>query len=174
MFKQALFFVLLAGVWLTSAFTPAVKEEKWVAKLVLEGKGKSIVLTSDAIYGGYNAFDKKIFLFGKNHMFSNPTEQEAAKVFHDLCVINSSGQFQFEINGVSSSNPGDKGAIFNGNVLYKKKSPIQATFKKVTSGAESSRVIEYKGDLKMLGLTFTEEATKLMTGKFTLTFTSKL
>lgn len=174
MFKQALFFVLLAGVWLTSAFTPAVKEEKWVAKLVLEGKGKSIVLTSDAVYGGYNAFDKKIFLFGKNHMFANSAEPESAKVFNDLCITNASGQFQFEINGVNSANPTDKGAVFAGNILFKKKTALQATFKKVSSGTQASRVIEYKGDLKTLGLTFTEEANKLMTGKFTLIFTSNL
>jgi|GEM_PF-2700293 len=166
MFKQALTTVSLIAFFVLSAFTGNSSQEKWIATLKLEGTSKQIVLTSDAVYGGYNQFDKKYFFFGKNHMFSNLSDAENAKIFRDLCVTNASGQFQFELNGVQTPSP-DKKTNYQGNILFKKKFPIQGSIYAPTS---SKLNISVAGDLKALGYTLTAEAQKVMTGKFTLTF----
>ena len=78
--KTILLLSLISSLFI--AFRPAT--ETWKAVLKLEGKGKSYVLTSEAVYGGLQPENQKLFLFGKNHMFLNAAEPEASKVFHDL------------------------------------------------------------------------------------------
>ncbi len=169
MFKQALTYVMLIAFWALSAFTYTKDETKWTATLQLEGTQKPILLSSDAVYGGYNNFEKKFFFFGKNHMFTNMQDQDNAKIFRDLCVTNASGQFQFELNGVPAAEPQSKTIGYAGNILFKKKHSIQGQFGANKKGSR----IRVQGDLKTLGFTLTPEAQKVMTGKFTLTFNTK-
>ena len=172
MFKKAATCLMPAIFWLVSAFTPAAAPKSWKAVLKLEGKGKSYSLTSDAIYGGFNSGIHNIFLFGKNHMFINREEAEAMKVFQDLCTTNAMQQFQFEISGVSSETAPAKGGIFSGNISFKKRQALKADFRLSTAGGKKTSIIETRGDLKQNGFQFTEEAEKLFTGKYTLTFLS--
>lgn len=165
MFKQALTIVTLIAFFVLSAFTDS-KNEKWMATLQLEGTTKPIVLTSEAVYGGYNQVNKKFFFFGKNQMFSNLQDADNAQIFRDLCVTNASGQFQFELNGVQNPTP-DKNTSFAGSLLFTKKFPIQGT---VSSALKNKLQISVTGDLKTLGYKLTPEAQKVMTGKFTLIF----
>jgi len=144
----------------------------WKAILKIEGKGKTYSLTSEAIYGGYNSGNQNIFLFGKNHMFLNPTEQEAMKVFQDLCTSNAMQQFQFEMNGLSSATPTAKAKTCSGNINFKKRQATTASFRLVTLNGKKTASLETTGDLKANGFVFTPEAEKLFTGKYTLTFLS--
>jgi hypothetical protein len=166
--KQILFLLIL--LWTGSSFRMA--PASWKAILKLEGKGKNFVFTSDAVYGGLQPGDQKIFLFGKNHMFLNPAEPEATKVFHDLCVTNAMQQFQFEVLGVPSGSTAVKGKTLSGNISMRKRKPLQAEFKTIQVKGSNSASIETSGLLSTLGFTFTPEAEKLFTGKYTLTFVS--
>ena len=56
---------------------PANAPKTWKAILKLEGMGKTYTFTSDAIYGGFQAENQKLYFFGKNHMFLNMEEAEA-------------------------------------------------------------------------------------------------
>jgi hypothetical protein len=172
MLKKAATYVIPAIFWLASAFTPAAAPKSWKAVLKLEGKGKTYAFTSEAIYGGFNQGSNNIFLFGKNHMFINPEEAEAMKVFQDLCTTNAMQQFQFEINGVHSENAPAKGGKFSGNISFKKRQPVQAEFRPVISNGKKVSSIQTKGDLKTSGFQFTSEADNMFTGKYTLTFLS--
>lgn len=172
MFKQALSFFLMLSMFAFSAFTPAESPEKWTATLTLEGINQPIVLTSSAIYGGYNSVDKKYFLFGKDHMFSHATNAEFTKIFSDLCTYNGSGKISFEINQVLKELPGNKPTIYNGNISFKKKFPIQGTFSGSKADNGISKNISCSGDLKNLGFVLTPEAQKVFSGKFQLVFTS--
>jgi hypothetical protein len=172
MLNKAATYLIPAIFWLASAFTPAAAPKSWKAVLKLEGKGKTYSLTSEAIYGGFNKGSHNIFLFGKNHMFINQEEAEAMKVFQDLCTTNAMQQFQFEINGVNSENAPAKGGIFSGNINFKKRQALKADFRLSTASGKKTSSIETKGDLKLNGFQFTEEAEKLFTGKYTLTFLS--
>jgi hypothetical protein len=173
MFKQALTLLLISGFWLFSAFVHPETKETWTATLQLEGKGKTITLVSDAVYGGYNDFDKKYFLFGKNHMFSNSEDAQSAQIFRDLCVTNAAGQFQFELNGVATKKPGSTVTTYGGNISFKKKFPISGSIKTKKTDKGSFNELSVSGDLKSLGFQMTEEASQIMTGKFTLTFAAK-
>jgi hypothetical protein len=173
MFKQALSYILLAGLWLTTSFKSPQSDEKWSATIRLEGKKDAIVLTSEGVYGGYNPIDKRIFLFGKNHMFVNKADNNRAQVFRDLCTTNASGQFQFELNNILNPTAPVKATNHSGNISFKKKTPISGTFKNVLENGKNVETIVVNGDFKALGFQMTEEAEKIMTGKFTLTFTSK-
>ena len=173
MFKKALTVILLAGFWLFSAFTARTSGETWTATIQLEGKSKPITLVSEAVYGGYNSVEKKIFLFGKNHMFQNKADNSNAQIFRDLCTTNASGQFQFELNSVNSEVAPATPKMHNGNISFKKKHLIAGTIQQIKSGTQSGKKIVVKGDFKELGLQMTDEANQIMTGKFTLTFTSK-
>jgi hypothetical protein len=172
MLKKAATYLIPAIFWLASAFTPASAPNSWKAVLKLEGKGKIYTLTSEAIYGGHNSGNKNIFLFGKNHMFINKAEPEAMKVFQDLCTTNAMQQFQFEINGVNSAIAGAKTKTYTGNINFKKSQAIRADFSQVSIDGKKTNAIETKGDLKINGFSFTPEAEKLFTGKYTLTFLS--
>ena len=172
MFKKAATYLIPALFWLASAFTPAPARDSWKAILKIEGKGKTYSLTSDAIYGGYNSGNRNIFLFGKNHMFLNSTEQEAMKVFQDLCTSNAMQQFQFEVNGLSSATPAAKAKIYSGNINFKKRQATTASFRLVSLNGKKTASLETTGDLKANGFNFTPEAEKLFTGKYTLTFLS--
>ncbi len=165
--------MLPALFWLTSAFTPVHTPKTWKAILKLEGMGKTYAFTSEAIYGGYQAENQRVFLFGKNHMFLNRAEPEAMKVFHDLCTTNAMQQFEFEANGISVLNIPAKARSVSGNISFRKKLPVRAIFQAVNmSGGEKSPAIETSGDLKSLGYNLTEEAARMFTGKYTLTFIS--
>lgn len=172
MFKQALSFFLMLSMFTLSAFTPAGSPEKWTATLTLEGTSQPIVLTSNAIYGGYNQVDKKYFLFGKDHMFLHATNAEYTKIFSDLCTYNGSGKLSFEINQVLNELPGNKATNYSGNISFKKKQPIQATFSGSKSEKGITKNISCSGDLKSLGFILTPEAQKVFKGKFQLVFTS--
>lgn len=169
MFKQALTAVSLIAFIVLSAFTISGTNEKWIATLQLEGTGKRIVLTSEAVYGGYNPIDKKYYFFGKSEMFKNEQDGANAKIFRDLCITNASGQFQFELLGVQNPTP-EKKTTFSGNFLIKKKTPIQGV---ISSSAKNNLHISMSGDLKSMGYVLTPEAQKVMTGKFTLSFDKK-
>jgi len=172
MFKQTLTCILLAGLWLTTSFKSPSSDEKWSAVIRLEGKKDPIVLTSGAVYGGYNPIDKRIFLFGKNHMFVNKEDNNRAQVFRDLCTTNASGQFQFELNNVFNPTAPAKAANYSGNISFKKKTAITGSFKNILENGKNVEIIVVSGDFKSLGFQMTEEAEKIMTGKFTITFTS--
>jgi len=173
MLRKTLLYIIVAGIWLSTAFTSPNSDEKWIATIQLEGKSKPITLVSDAVYGGYNSVDKKIFLFGKNHMFQNQNDNSNAQIFRDLCTTNASGRFQFELNGLQNENPSAKPVSYQGNISFKKKFEISGVIQKLKKGDKFQKVIMTKGDLKALGFQMTEEADKVMTGKFTLTFTSQ-
>lgn len=166
--KQLLFLLLL--LWTGSSFR--MPPASWKAILKLEGKGKNYVFTSDAVYGGYQPGNQKIFLFGKNHMFLNPAEPEATKVFHDLCVTNAMQQFQFEVSGIPSAGATTKKTLVGGNLSMKKRKPIQAAYQSSASKSSNGSSIETSGQLEFLGFSLTPEAEKLFTGKYTLTFVS--
>jgi hypothetical protein len=172
MIKKAATCLIPALFLLASAFTPAGKPVSWKAVLQIEGKGKTYSLTSEAIYGGHNAGNRNIFLFGKNHMFINKAEAEAMKVFQDLCTTNAMQQFQFEINGVNSLDASSKGKMMSGNINFKKRQAIQADLRSSTVNGKKQNSIQTKGDLKVNGFQFTPEAENLFTGKYTLTFIS--
>lgn len=172
MLKKAATYLIPALFWLASAFTPAGNPVSWKAVLQLEGKGKIYSFTSEAVYGGYNAGNRNIFLFGKNHMFINKAEPEAMKVFQDLCTTNAMQQFQFEVNGLNSANAGPKTKMLSGNISFKKRQAIQADFKSSSVNGKKQNTIQTKGDLKVNGFNFTPEAENLFTGKYTLTFLS--
>jgi hypothetical protein len=173
MFKQALTLLLISGFWLFSAFVHPETQETWTATLQLEGKGKTITLVSDAVYGGYNNVDKKYFLFGKIHMFSNAQDAQSAQIFRDLCVTNGAGQFQFELNGVATRKPGSAVSSYSGNILFKKKFPVSGSIRSKKTDKGSYNELSVSGDFKALGFQMTEEANQIMTGKFTLTFAAK-
>jgi len=173
MFKKALTIILLTGFWLSSAFTARTTGETWTATIQLEGKSKPITLISEAVYGGYNSLEKKIFLFGKNHMFQNKEDNINAQIFRDLCTTNASGQFQFELTSVNSETAPTTPKLLNGNISFKKKYVIAGTIQQLKSGTLTGKKIVVKGDFKELGLQMTNEANQIMTGKFILTFTSK-
>jgi hypothetical protein len=154
------------------AFAGDNSQKPWKAVLTLEGKGKNYVFISEAVYGGLQTENNKLFLFGKNHMFLSKAEPEAAKVFHDLCVTNAMQQFQFEVMGVPSGSTAVKGKTLSGNISMRKKKPLQAEFKTIQAKGSNSASIETSGLLSTLGFTFTPEAEKLFTGKYTLTFVS--
>jgi hypothetical protein len=162
--------MLLLGMSASISKEPTLNS--WKAILKIEGKGKTYSLTSDAIYGGYNSGNRNIFLFGKNHMFLNSTEQEAMKVFQDLCTSNAMQQFQFEVNGLSSATPAAKAKICSGNINFKKRQATTASFRLVSLNGKKTASLETSGDLKANGFNFTPEAEKLFTGKYTLTFLS--
>lgn len=171
MFKQALTTLVAACAFLGMAFTGKVSNpEKWKATLKLEGKGKEIVLVSDAVYGGYYPAEKKFFFFGKQHMFLNAESADMAKIYHDLCVTNASGKFQFEIENVVSDGAPSAPKIGQGNIAFKKKMPMSGTYQKGSKPGAKEVVV--KGNLTQLGLVLTDEAKAVMTGKFTLTFSS--
>lgn len=172
MFKTVLPIILVAGLWLTTAFT-GEKKEKWIATLQLEGKSKPITLVSEAIHGGYDSYGKKIFFFGKDHAFMNEADNDNAQVFRDLCTTNASKMFEFEVNGVPNDEPTEKPITYTGNISFKKKYSISSTFQKRKVGEGYEKMVVTKGDFKSLGFQMTEEADKIMTGKFTLTFTTK-
>jgi hypothetical protein len=172
MFKQALTCILLAGILISTAFTTKSGEENWTATIQLEGKGKTITLVSEAVYGGYNPFEKRIFLFGKHHMFQNQNENQTAQIYKDLFTTNASGQFQFELNGVQNGDGTEKPVVHSGNISFKKRIAISGTLQKVKKNGQFHREIVFKNDFSNLGIVMTEEAKQVMTGKFTLTFTS--
>jgi hypothetical protein len=174
MFKQALTYVWFLSFWTLSAFAPQAGSEKWTATLTLEGTKQPIVLVSDAVYGGYNSLDKKFYFFGKDHMFVHATNPEFTKVFSDLCTTNGSGKFAFEINQVLNELPTSKAAVYAGNISFKKKFPLQASFKGVKQGNILGKAFSTTGDFKQMGFTLTEEAQQVMTGKFTLVITSSI
>jgi hypothetical protein len=156
---------------LFTAFRPAT--ETWKAVLKLEGKGKNYELTSHAVYGGLQAENKKIFLFGKNHMFLNAAEPEAVKVFHDLCVTNAMQQFQFEVMAVPAAGAQVKDKMLSGNISMRKKKAQQARYQEIPAKGKSVVRIENSGSLQDLGFTLTPEAAQLFTGKYSLTFISE-
>ena len=171
--KKAATWMIPAILWLTSAFTPAPASKTWKAVLRLEGMGKSYSFTSEAIYGGYQAENQRIFLFGKNHMFLNYSEPEAMKVFHDLCTTNAMQQFQFEANGIANLKAPAKARKVSGNISFRKKLPVSAFLQSaLLPNGEKTPAIETSGDLKSLGYTFTEEAGRMFSGKYTITFIS--
>jgi hypothetical protein len=172
MFKQALTYVWILSFWTLSAFAPQAGSEKWTATLTLEGTKQPIVLVSDAVYGGYNSVDKKFYFFGKDHMFAHSSNPEYTKIFSDLCTTNGSGKFSFEVNQVMNEVPTNKAALYSGNISFKKKFPLQASFKRIKDEKGLRKSISTSGDFKQLGFILTEEAQKLMTGKFTFVLTS--
>lgn len=151
---------------------PSSPKNIWKAELQIEGKGMVYILKSEAIYGGFNAGKKCIFLFGKNHMFINNAQTEAVKVFHDLCTTNAMQQFQFEINEVNNPDASAKGKMLNGNISFKKRQAVLADFRSSNVNGKKQNSILTKGDLKVNGFQFTPEAENLFTGKYTLTFIS--
>lgn len=164
--------LLAAFLWTFISIAGDNVPRTWKAILNLEGKGKSYVFTSEAVYGGFQEESHKVFLFGKNHMFLNQAEPEAMKVFHDLCVTNAMQQFQFEVSGIpAESNPASRKSV-SGNISMKKRKPIQAEYRTAKGKEGNSVTIETSGQLGLLGFTLTAEATKLFTGKYTLTFVS--
>jgi len=173
MSKQLLVLILLCSIGLFTSFT-AVKTEKWTAVLELDGKEKKIILKSEAINGGYNADTKRVFLFGKNHMFKDIEDMANTKIFHDLCTTNASGQFEFEVNGLSNLNATIQPVIYSGNISFKKKQLKNVTFFKKKIGDQFFRVIKTNGTLNALGFTLTEEAQKAFTGQYYITFTSEI
>lgn len=172
MFKQALTFAWILAFWSLSAFTPLASQEKWTATLTLEGTKQPIVLVSDAIYGGYNSIDKKFYFFGKDHMFISTSNPNYTKIFSDLCVTNGSGKFSFEINQVANSQPSNKASVYNGNISFKKKFPLQASFQGQKTEGGIKKLISTSGDFRQMDFNLTDEAKKIMTGKFTLVITS--
>lgn len=170
--KKAATCLLPAIFMLVSAFTPANAPKTWKAILKLEGMSKTYSFTSDAVYGGFQVENQKIFLFGKNHMFHNREEADAMKVFLDLCTTNAMQQFQFEVNGITSDKAPMKSRNVSGNISFQKKQPVSATFRSIGAGKNKVASIETSGNLKNLGYTFTPEAAKTFTGKYTLTFIS--
>lgn len=166
MFRKVAFLVAPLLVFILVSFTPD-KAERWTAVIELEGTKKPIVLVSEAIYGGYNSFGKKYFFFGKNGMFRSKTEPEMAKIFSDFCITNSSGQFQFEILKIDNPN---QTKTSSANISFKKKFSTTAS---LVSGDKSGRSISVSGDFKQYGLQLTEEAAKVMTGRFKLTIKSQ-
>jgi hypothetical protein len=162
MLRKAAFLIIPLLVLVAMAFTPD-KGQKWTAVIELEGTTKPIILASDAIYGGYNPEGKKFFFFGKNHMFTSKTDPSKAKIFNDFCITNASGKFEFELNDVA--NPTIPG-ISSGNISFKRKHPIQGS---LLIDKDLKESVQVKGDFKKLGLVLTPEASKVMTGKFTLT-----
>lgn len=172
MFKQALTVVATMALFVLSAFTSTSKQDKWIATLRLEGIKKPVVLTSDAVHGGYDTYSKKFFFLGKNHMFINKEDLNGTKVFNDLCITNASLQFQFELNNVAEYLPakGSKDKTYQGNIIFNKRHPILGT---VGVPKENELRISVAGDLSKLGLALTPEAKELFTGKFTLVFEKK-
>lgn len=168
--KKAATCLLPAIFLLVSAFTPANAPKTWKAILKLEGMGKTYTFTSDAIYGGFQAENQKLYFFGKNHMFLNKEEAEAMKVFHDLCTTNAMQQFQFEASGITSDKAPAKARKVSGNINFRKKQSVSASFQPFNGGKTKSAAVETSGDLKNLGYAFTPEAEKIFTGKYTLTF----
>jgi hypothetical protein len=169
MFKQIIIYVLLFTLWFGSGFT-GDHSEKWSAILKLEGKGKTIILNSDAVYGGYNPYEKKFFLFGKNHMFASAASQENTKLFTDFCTLNSSGQFEFELRNINSPSPATKSQPAKGTLNFGKKLSVASIFRK--GKLKESKEIEITGDFKSAGFILSDEADKALTGKFTLSFIS--
>jgi hypothetical protein len=166
MFKKAITYVILASLWITTGFT-GDKGAVWQAYLELEGQGKKIILTSNAIYGSYSPNEKKYFFFGKNHMFVNSNDLESTKIFNDLCITNASGQFEFELNNISDPSKDQTGIS---NISFKKKTAGNAKIKNLSDGSQE---VSYSGNFKNLGFTLTKEAAKIMTGEFKLVFKSQ-
>jgi len=167
MFKQAITYIILVSLWISSGFT-GEKVEKWKAYLELEGKGKKIILESNSVYGTYYTQEKKFFFFGKNHMFINSNDAEATKIFNDLCITNASGQFEFEVNNVSDPS---QDQTVESNISFKRKTLGKASIKSTKDGAHE---ISYSGNFKTLGFTMTKEASQIMTGEFKLVFKSQI
>jgi hypothetical protein len=170
--KTKVTFVLAFLFAAFSAFAGSESPKSWKAVLTLEGKGKNYVFSNEAVYGGLQSENRKIFLFGKNHMFLNKAEPEAVKVFHDLCVTNALQQFQFEVMAVPAGTTQIKSKTLSGNISMKKRKPLQAEYKTIQTKGISNVSIETSGFLSTLGFTLTPEAEKLFTGKYTLTFVS--
>ena len=168
MFKQALIALLTAVLFVFSSFSGKLGP-KWVASLKLEGNGKSVLLTSNAIHGGHDPYSKKFFFFGKNHMFLNKQDLENSKIFNDLCVTNNTLQFQMEFNNALETTATKAGKVLNGNILFIKRKPIKGTFSLNRSGENQ---IIVKGKLQDLGFTLTPEAEKVFNGEFTLILTN--
>lgn len=166
MLRKNIHFALPFLFFVTQAFTPPVGK-KWSATIELEGPVKSIFLTSDAVYGGYNNDGKKFFFFGKNHTFKCKTNFDDSKVFNDFCITNASGKFEFELNNVD--NPTIP-AVASGNLSFKRKQPIQGSLS-IDENMKGS--IQVQADFNKMGLILTSEASKVMTGKFILTITEK-
>jgi len=165
MFKQTITYIILVSLWISSGFT-GEKGEKWKAYLELEGKGKSILLEADAIYGGYYPNEKKFFFFGKDHAFESKNNLNLAKIFTDLCITNGSSMFEFELNNIKDIS---ENQLAKGNISFKKKKQIES-YIFIKKNGEKEVVL--KDNFKNLGFELTEEADKVMTGKFTLTFKS--
>jgi len=140
---------------------------KWVATMELKRKDKTYILRSDAVFGGISDPEKRIFMFGKNHMFTNPQLPEIQKIFNDLCITNASGQFEMELEGpeVQSSYKGEK--QINGFISMKKKTAVSFLF----SGKETNKKVSLKSTFSHLGFTLTDEAKVKFADEFTLTFT---
>jgi len=128
--------------------------KKWKASITLTGKNKSYVLESNSIYGGFNDPEKRLFLFGKNHIFVNKEEQLVSKLFSDMCVTNASGQFQLEVNGLVSNFSSKEERSIPGFISLKKK---KAVLFKVSSN-ETNQTIVLKSNIAELGILLTEEA----------------
>lgn len=167
MFKQAITTLLITTLWLISGFKSA-PNEKWIAYLKLEGMGKFYELKSDAVYGGYNPIDKKYFLFGKTHMFSS-SDAEAQKVFSDFCELNSAGQFEFQVFGAQNDKVPAQPTQLKGSLNMGKITSGMAQIKK---SGNSGKEISFQGDFKSMGFYFSDEAKKLINGKFTLSIVS--
>jgi hypothetical protein len=170
MLKQILSFSFLLALVMASGFR-AKSDELWNATLLLEGQGKNYVLVSDAVYGGYNSHEKKFFLFGKNHMFQCKEDVFITKAFQDMCTLNGSGQFEFQLNNINSIEPSSKTLTSTGKLnLLKNGGMVSGTFKNEKG---KGKEISFKGNFSQFGFSIDPETAKKLTGKFTLTFASK-
>ncbi len=169
MIKQFLNTTLILLVILLTGFKIKTNE-LWTATLKLEGKSKSYILNSEAVYGGFNNEEKKFYLFGKNHMFQCKENAEVTKAFQDLCVLNGSGQFEFQLSGINSIATSTKTIQGSGQLnLLKKGGQFKASFKYPN---QKGKEISLNGNLSQLGFTLDEQASKLFSGNFSLKFSS--
>ena len=103
-------------------------------------------------------------------MFQCKEDAAATKAFLDLCTLNGSGQFEFQLSGIQNPAAGSRTISGPGKLNFLKSGgPVQAQYK---YNKQKGKEISVNGNFRQFGLNLDGETSKILSGNFSLIFTS--